>query len=147
MKDLIYAFSSWATWMFFVIPDIWRRVFPAVTPGLDQLNVLAVPDSRSHAENISSIQSGRTMRDDCSLTLKIKSCGSTLKSLSMLLDIFLRGTFPWHTKLRIYFWIEHFITFLDYQNMLNQTRKRMQTHLNKLWPFEKLKLAFLQFVL
>lgn len=45
--------------MLWMISDICRRIFAAVTSGLDEPNVLAGPDSRSHAENIVQIQSGR----------------------------------------------------------------------------------------
>lgn len=40
-----------------IIPDICGRIFPAVTPGPDQPNVLAEPDSSSHAL-------GRVREDD-----------------------------------------------------------------------------------
>lgn len=56
--------------MMWIIPDICGRIFPAVTPGPDQPNVLAEPDSSSHAEYMPSVESGRTTRDDCIQTLK-----------------------------------------------------------------------------
>lgn len=44
-----------------IFPDIWRRIFPAVTPGPDQPNVFAKPDSSSHAAFIPFAESKRTM--------------------------------------------------------------------------------------
>lgn len=53
-----------------VVVGAWhlQRVYPIVTPKLDQHNVSAGSDSRSHAEYISQLQSGKAMRDACRQT-------------------------------------------------------------------------------
>lgn len=80
--------------MLWTIPDICRRIFPAVTPGLDQPNVLAEPDSRSHAEYITQAESGRTMRDGRIPTLKMMSSHCTFKCHCTIYE----EKCPWHTK-------------------------------------------------
>lgn len=109
MNALIYASKLWPTWIFWMIHDICRRIFPAVTQGLVRPNVLAGPDSRSHAKYITQVQSGRTVRDDCLPSLKMMSaisnpfqCHCTIYEA------------PWHTSI------------LYAQHLYDQTWKRMQ---------------------
>lgn len=78
-----------------IISDICRRIFPAVTPGPDQPNVLlAWPDSRSHGEYITHESVwGRTMRHNSIQTLGMMSsqhflnpflCCSTIYEIKLL---------------------------------------------------------------
>lgn len=70
-----------------IFPDICRRIFPAVTPGPDQPNVFAEPDSSSHAEFIPFPESKRTM---CKTPKKLRQQAS----LSNLLPPRRRGHCP-----------------------------------------------------